>query len=120
MRVPGFFWDTLYTISTDCLYVLELSVGYESNLENNVDRKRKRYKDLIRDQKKHFKSVKFVNLSISSLGVFSKEIKECHTFLDMLKNLGLDTKHQHYCMTEENYFYRHKNNILYFVAEIRS
>ena len=31
------------------------------------------YKDLIAKQSKHFKSVKFVNLSISSLGVFSKE-----------------------------------------------
>ena len=87
--------DLLLSFSTDCLYILELSVGYESNLENNVDRKRERYRDLITDQKKHFKSVKFVNLSISCLGVFSKE---CHTFLDMLTNLGLDTKHQHYCI----------------------
>ena len=65
--------DLLLFINSDCLYILELSVGYESNLQTNVDRKSRRYKDLITQQKKQFNSVKFVNLSISSLGVFSEE-----------------------------------------------
>ena len=79
----------------DLLYILELSVGYESNLQTNADRKKKRYKDLIAQQKKHYKSLKFVNLSISSLGVFSKE---CNTFLEMLNDLGLDDRHRKYCI----------------------
>ena len=87
--------DLLLSINSDCLYILELSVGYESNLQTNVDRKRRRYEDLITQQKKQFKSVKFVNLSISSLGVFSKE---CHSFLDMLNDLGLDKRHQHFAI----------------------
>ena len=87
--------DLLLSISNDCLYILELSVGYESNLHNNVNRKKERYKDLISQQKEHYKSVKFINLSISSLGVFSKE---CHTLLEMLNDLGFDKKHQHFCI----------------------
>ena len=87
--------DLLLSINSDYLYILELSVGYESNLQTNVDRKRRRYEDLITQQKKQFKSVKFVNLSISSLGVFSKE---CHSFLDMLNDLGLDKRHQYFAI----------------------
>ena len=81
-------------ISTpDCLYVLELTVGYESNLRKNAIRKHNKYKELIKNLSKNFKSVKFVNLSISALGVFSNE---CSTFLQMLKSLNLDNKHQMY------------------------
>ena len=87
--------DLLLSISSDYLYILELSVGYESNLQANVVRKRERYKDLITEQKKHYKFVKFVNLSISSLGVFSKE---CDAFLDMLNDLRFDDRHRKYCI----------------------
>ena len=87
--------DLLLSINSDCLYILELSVGYESNLQTNVDRKRRRYEDLITEQKKQFNSVKFVNLSISSLGVFSKE---CLSFLNMLSDLGLDKRHQYFAI----------------------
>ena len=65
--------DLLLSISNDHLYILELSVGFESNLQTNVDRKKERYKDLVVQQREHYRSVKLVNLSISSLGVFSKE-----------------------------------------------
>jgi hypothetical protein len=33
-------------------------------------------------------------LSVSSLGVFDKE---CHTFVKMLNELGLDNQHEQYC-----------------------
>ena len=69
-------------------------MGYESNLQKN-DRKQAKYRDLIAEQSEHFKSVKFVNLSISSLGVFSKE---CQSFLKMLNDLGFDKKHQMFCI----------------------
>ena len=45
--------------------------------------------------KDHFKTVKFINLSISALGVFSKE---CSTFMKMLNGVGLDKKHQNFCV----------------------
>ena len=83
--------DLLLITPDRCLYVVELTVGFETNLHNNVERKKNKYKHLIKDleQNEDFVSVKFVNLSISSLGAFEKE---CSTFLKMLESLGLDKR----------------------------
>ena len=85
--------DLLLSISNECLYIVELTVGYESNLYNNVKRKQSKYSEIIREQNEKFKSVKFVNLSISSLGVFANE---CSTFIEMLHDLGLIYNHEKY------------------------
>ena len=82
--------DFLLTTLDKWLYIVELSqltVGYESDLENNVNRKKAKYIDLIEQLDKNFSTVKFVNLSMSPLGVFDKE---CHTFLEMLNDLRLE------------------------------
>jgi hypothetical protein len=75
--------DLLLITPNEDLYVVELTVVFESNL-HNVERKKAKYKDLIEDQSGHFSSVKFVNLSMSSLGVFDKE---CFTFLEILDTI---------------------------------
>ena len=46
--------DLLLTTKDNCLYTLELTVGYETNLRNNIERKRSKFAVLI----KHFKTVK--------------------------------------------------------------
>ena len=63
--------DLLITLENKCIYILELTVGFESNLLTNATRKRQKYEELINEQHKYYEKVKFVNLSISSLGVFS-------------------------------------------------
>ena len=78
--------DLLLTTKDNCLYILELTVGYETNLRNNIKRKQEKYKEVIKEQKKHFKSVEFINLSISALGVFDKESS---AFLKMLNRLDV-------------------------------
>ena len=87
--------DLLVSTPDKHLYVVELTVGFESNLTNNANRKKAKYKNLIRELDQNFTSVKFINLSVSSLGVFDKE---CHTFVKMLNELGLDNQHQQYCI----------------------
>ena len=77
------------------LYVVELTVGYESNLHKNIVRKKNKYKELIRQQKQYYNEVKFINISLSSLGVFAKE---CDTFLGMLDNFGFNDAHKLYCV----------------------
>ena len=42
---------------------------------------------------RNYRCVSFVNLSMSSLGVFSDE---CSTFLDMMNDIGIDKKQQRY------------------------
>ena len=85
--------DLLITIQTKCIYILELTIGYESNLQNNATRKRQKYENLIKKQQKHYEKVKFVNLSISSLGVFSESSLG---FIEMLKDLKFDEKCRKY------------------------
>ena len=85
--------DLLFLIQSKCLYVLELTVGFESNLNNNAVRKKEKYVNLINEMSRNYRCVRFVNLSMSSLGVSSNE---CSTFLDMMNDIGIDKKHQRY------------------------
>ena len=73
--------------------MLELTVGYETKLRNNIERKRSKYAILIKELLNHFKTVKFINLSISALGVFDHESS---AFIEMLKELNVDNNHQKY------------------------
>ena len=82
-----------------CLYVLELTVGFESNLNNNAVRKKEKYLNLIKEMSRNYRCVKFVNLSLSSLGIFSDE---CSMFLDMMNNIGIDKTQQLY-MIKNNF-----------------
>ena len=41
--------DLLLTTKDNCLYILELTVGYETNLRNNIERKRSKYALPIKD-----------------------------------------------------------------------
>ena len=57
--------DLLLRTKENILYVLELTIGFKTNLNCNAERKNAR---LVSDLRPRFKSVIFVNLSISSLG----------------------------------------------------
>ena len=64
--------DLLLKTNNNYLYILELTVGFESNLHTNVTRKHSKYASLLSDLQRKFKCVSFVNLSMSSLGIFGK------------------------------------------------
>lgn len=85
--------DLLILTKDNCLYILELTVGYETNLRNNINRKHSKYEKLIMEQKKKFPTVKFINLSISALGVFDRESA---AFLKMLEDIHLEKIHIKY------------------------
>jgi hypothetical protein len=83
----------LLIILENNIYILELTVGFESNLLTNATRKRQKYQDLINEQLKNYEKEKFVNLSISSLGVFSHSSLD---FTEMLKDLKFDEQCRKY------------------------
>ena len=56
--------DLLFLIQSKCLYVLEWTVGLESNLNNNAVREKEKYLNLIKEISRNYKCVKFVNLSM--------------------------------------------------------
>ena len=64
--------DLIIKLPESKLLILELTVGYETNLKVNFDRKQEKYLTLIEDLNKAY-DVKYVNLSMSSIGTFYKE-----------------------------------------------
>ena len=79
--------DLVLTIENKCFFILELTIGFESNLQTNATRKREKYQDLINKQLNYYEEAKFVNVSISSLGVFSETSLD---LVEMLKDLEMD------------------------------
>ena len=82
--------DLLLGVHNKLLYVLELAIGYETNFTSNVARKDIKHQDLTRTLQHHYNKVKFINLSISILGVFSSHFVD---FTAMLKELSIDDRH---------------------------
>ena len=66
----------------DALYLVELTVCYETNLPKNVQIESNRYETTIEHLKSSFTWVKFVNLVVSALGIFYKESKTLITIKD--------------------------------------
>ena len=108
--------DLLLTIGKKCLYILELTVGFESNLQVNANRKHQKYNDLIKEQESNFIKVKFVNLSLSTLGVFGRT---SDSFDDMLRNLQFDSQQSKYikkkivstCIRTSYYIFCKRNKV---------
>ena len=82
--------DLLLVIPDKCLYILEPTVGFETNLKNNCHRKQLKYKTLIEEQQKNFNEVRFINLSMRALAVFDHLSKGV---IYMLRDL-ISTKQQ--------------------------
>ena len=72
-----------FLMQSKCLYVIELTIGFESNLNNNAVRKKEKYLKLIKEMSRNYRCVKFVNLSMSAL------LPRMLTFLDMMNDIGL-------------------------------
>ena len=79
------------------LWILELSVGFETNLEKNRNAKNLRYNTLIQRLKTTYRKVKFINLSLGAIGVYSKAQ---HTLSDLLSDLEVDKAHSSYLVSK--------------------
>ena len=77
-------------------------MGVETNLSNNASRKFEKYRYLLHDLESNYRHVKFVNLSISSLGIFGQS---CNSFIQMCTDLSINTGHTRYIITKLINFY---------------
>ena len=92
--------DLLFLIQCKCLYILELTAGFESNLKKmHCKKKKKNYTNLVKDMRSNNRCVKWVNLSMSCLGAF---FNECSTFLKMMNDICVDKKQQLYLTKKKN------------------
>ena len=80
--------DVLLVLPNKCIYILELTVGFESNIRKDSHREHEKYQNLVRQQEHLFSIVKYINLSISTLGVLDQLSLG---FLDMLKDLNYNS-----------------------------
>ena len=85
--------DMLLSIEDKCLYIIELTVGFETNLERNAERKEIKYRPLLKQFENKYRKTKFINLSTSSLGMFGQASE---SFFDMCKELDIEQSHLNY------------------------
>ena len=65
---------------------MELTLGLETNVQINSDRKASKYSSLLLDLTHAYSEVKFVNISMSILGIMGKSSESLLLVLDGLKN----------------------------------
>ena len=81
--------DLLLLIDEQILYVLKLTLGFETNKQNNCDHKAAKYSSLINDLSLSYSKVVFVNLSMGAIGVMGSS---CNSLLSLLHELHFDKK----------------------------
>ena len=75
------------------MYIIELTVGNESNAESNAKRKAEKYSQLLHDEALcrtyiriyAYKSIDFINLVMTTGGIFSEDTRSFFTMLSTLK-----------------------------------
>ena len=96
-------------IKQKTLLVLELTVGTETTLNINAQRKRDKYQQLLQALNSQFSFVKFVNLSVSCLRIFGHS---ADSFTDMCKDLEINKIHLRFIIRKtSNIIIRSKNLI---------
>ena len=77
------------------LYVLELTVGFETNMGLNAMYKQKRYETILDLLKINYVNVKFINLSMGAIGIYGKS---CSNFKGMFLGLGMNDNEANYML----------------------
>ena len=57
------------------IYVIELTVGFETNITKNCIRKTTRYRELCNALKKRYNTIEYLNLSMGAIGVIGIELE---------------------------------------------
>ena len=84
--------DMLLNIEDKCLYIIELTVGFETNLERNAQRKEFKYRSLLKHYENTYCRMKLINVSTSSLGMFGQASEPFLT----CKELGIEKVYLNY------------------------
>ena len=72
-------------VKDDKLLVLELTAGFETNIESNFNRKNRRYERLLSDLSRRYR-VFYINMSLGAIGVFGKN----SLFVSKMKTFDLN------------------------------
>ena len=79
--------DLLLLTENKSLYILELTLGFETNIQINCNRKAAKYSSLFSELSPCYNSVTFINLFIGAIGAMGSS---CASFFSLLNDLGFD------------------------------
>ena len=89
--------DILLSTADNILYIIELTMGFETNLNINASRKMLKYRPLLVDLDNAYDRIEFVYLCISSLGIFGNS---SDSFLQMCNDIGIDKHNLNFIVTK--------------------
>ena len=81
--------DLLLITKNKTLHILELTIGFETNIKVNSDRKALKYNPLRQDLCSKYSQIKFINLSLGALGTVGSS---SDSFIELLKAVDFDSK----------------------------
>ena len=79
--------DLLLLTGNKVLYILELTLGFETNIQANSVRKANKYTPLLQNLSSSYNKVIFINVSMGAVGVMGSS---CDSFLSLLQDLSFD------------------------------
>ena len=83
--------DLALIVPDNSLYVLELTVGFETNIAIYSNRKATKYRPLLLNLKPRYREINFVNISMGALSTLESS---SDSLLYMMKELGTDNSTQ--------------------------
>ena len=83
ITVEQFRPDMLLFTANSILYIIELTVGFETNVDKITSRKYEKCRKLIQELSSNYHGVEFVNTSIITLGIFGNS---CDVYIQMHKD----------------------------------
>ena len=83
--------DLLLITKNKTLHIFELTIGFETNIKVNSDRKALKYNPLRQDLCSKYSQIKFTNLSLGALGTVGSS---SDSFIELLKAVDFDSKMQ--------------------------
>ena len=87
--------DMLLSTANNILYIIELTVCFETNIDNNASRKYEKYHSLKQELSSNYYEVKFINVSISLPGIFWNS---CDAYIKIYKDIDFDKKDLKYIL----------------------
>ena len=69
------------------LYVTELTVGFETRITINAERKKINYEQLYRQLRYNYDEVKYFTISVRALGLIGKDSKKFGKLIEHLTNI---------------------------------
>ena len=85
----------MFIIFSHTLYIIELTVRFQSNVNANTFQQKPKYLELVDTFSQRYDAVKFVNVSMGTLGMFGTS---CDTFVTMLNEVGTTQNQKDYLL----------------------